>query len=142
MARTAVTLTTLTAATAVADAAGTALDPTNGHSISCSSVPIERVVLRIVNTLDGEMAVTILAGDSPPALSAGVGNVTVALAAATITEYWDAETAGSPVNITTPTVSWVSALSSGRFVQSDGTLHVDVAASMTGTITAFYIPRT
>lgn len=141
MARTAVTVTTLTANTVVADVEGTALDPTNGHVIDCSTFRLEDVVLRIVNTLDAEKAVTILAGDNPPAMEAGLGAVTVTCAAATITEYWDAEVAGTPVDITTPVVKWVTVLASGRHLQSDGKLHVDVAASMTGFITAFRIPR-
>ena len=142
MARTAVTVTTLTAETVVADPAGVSLDPTNGHEISCSGIPIEHLAIRIVNTTASQKAATVLAGDSPPALEAGAGNVTVTCAAATVDTYYLTQAVdATSIDITTPVVKWISGLSSARHSQSDGTVHVDVASGMTGTISAFRIPR-
>lgn len=141
MARTAITVSTLTANTVVADVAGTTIDATNGHSIDCSTFRCEDLVLRISNTTASEKAATVLAGDNPPALEAGQGNLTVTCAAATVTSYWDALVAGNQVDITTPVVKWVTVLSSARHVQDDGKVNVDIASGMTGTITAFRIPR-
>lgn len=119
MARTAVTVTELTANDDTADPAGTNVDPTNGHVIS--GVPLEELVLRIDSTFAGAKTFTIKAGDNPPALEAGVGDLAVSLNAA---------------------VAFVGPFSSARFAQSDGTLLIDVAASATGTITALHVPRT
>lgn len=125
MARTAITPTTLTANAVVADPAGTAIDATNHHVFTPSS-PLEEFVLRVVNTYDGAKAATIKAGDNPPADCAGQGDLTVSCGD------------GDP----TPSVKWVGPLTSARFIQNDGTVNIDVAASMTGTITVFQIPRT
>lgn len=124
MARTALTPVTLTANTTTADPAGTALDATNSHVVT-PVAPLDEYVIRVVNTTSSTKAVTIKAGDNPPADAAGQGDVSVSL------------TDGS----STPTVKWVGPLSSARFIQNDGTLNIDVAAAMTGTITVFRIPR-
>ena len=42
---------------------------------------------------------------------------------------------------TTPTTKWFGPFTSARFIQGDGTVNIDVDASMTGTITVFRIPR-
>jgi hypothetical protein len=39
-------------------------------------------------------------------------------------------------------VLWFGPFEGGRVLQSDGTLEVDFAASTTGTITVFRVPRT
>ena len=125
MARTAVSYTDLTANTAVADVAGTNVDPTNGHTVA-KAVP-ERTILRITNTTASTKTVTIKAGSAnPPAFAGGLGDLVVSL------------TAG---NVTTQ-VAFVGPLDSSRFLQADGSLSLDVAASMTGTITAFRVPKT
>lgn len=121
MARTAVTVTTLTANTVVDDAAGTDADPTNDHVIT--GVPLEELVLRFSNTNGSDRVATIKAGDNPPALQAGLGDLTITVPAST-------------------GVKWVGPLSSARFAQSDGSLEIDLATSFAGKVIAYRIPRT
>lgn len=125
MARTALTPVTLTANTVVADPAGTALDATDSH-VFTPTAPLHEYVIRVVNTTASTKTVTVKAGDNPPADAAGQGDLVLSL------------TAGD----STPTVKWFGPLTSARFIQNDGTVNIDVAASMTGTITVFSIPRT
>lgn len=120
MARTAVPYSTLVGNSNLADPAGTALDPTNDHVIN-AAVP-ERTLLRVTNTNGTDRVITIVAGDYPPAMAAGQGNLDVTVAATT-------------------GVQWIGPFESGRFMQSDGTLLIDGAASIAGTITAFLIPK-
>ncbi len=122
MARTAVTVVTLTANTTIADPTPTTADTTNDHSVDCSAFPLEELVLRIKQTDASARIATIKAGANPPALEAGQGDLTKSMAQ---NEVW-----------------WVGPLTSGRFVQADGKLYVDLAASFAGEITAFRIPRT
>lgn len=119
-ARTAVTVTTLTANATTADPAGTTADPTNGHSIDPGG-PTEEVILRIKQTDASARVATIKAGVSPPALEAGQGDLTKSMAQ---NEVW-----------------WVGPLTSGHYIQSDGKIYVDLAASFAGTVTAFRVPR-
>jgi hypothetical protein len=120
MARTAVAYSTLIGNSNLTDPAGTALDATNDHVIN-AAVP-ERTVLRVTNTSGSDRILTIKAGDYPPALAAGQGDLTVTIAATT-------------------GVQWIGPLESGRFLQADGTLEIDVVASHTGTVTAFLVPK-
>ena len=120
MARTAVPYSTLVGNSNLTDPAGTALDATNDHVIS-AAVP-ERTVLRVTNTNGSDRVITIKAGDYPPAMAAGQGDLTVNVAATT-------------------GVQWIGPFESGRFLQSDGTMEIDVAASHTGTVTAFLVPK-
>ena len=119
MARTAVTVTTLTANANTANPAGTTIDPTNGHIIS--GVPSEELVLEINATFAGAKNYTVKAGANPPGLSAGQGDLVVALNAV---------------------IGRIGPLTSARFVQADGSIWVDVEAAATGTIKAFWVPRT
>lgn len=121
MARTAVTVTTLTANTATTEPAGTTADPTNDHVIS--GVPCEQLLIRLANTNGSDRVATILAGDNPPADAAGQGNLDVTVPA-------------------TSGVKWVGPLSSARFAQDDGTVLIDLATSFAGTVTAYRVPRT
>jgi len=121
MARTAVTVTTLTANTATTEPAGTTADPTNDHVIS--GVPCEQLLIRLANTNGTDRVATILAGDNPPADAAGQGNLEVTVPATT-------------------GVKWVGPLSSARFAQDNGDINIDLAASFAGTVTAYRIPRT
>ncbi len=129
MARTVIPLTTLTANTAVADPTngGTAIDATNNHYINLGNVPLEEVVIRVTNTTASTKTVVVKAGDNPPADAAGQG---------------DSGSLSLTDGSTTPTRGWFGPLTSARFVQSDGTVNIDVAASMTGFIAVFQIPRT
>lgn len=121
MARTAVPYSELVANSSLDDPAGTALNAGagNGHSIA-DALP-EYTVLRVDNTSAGEVDITFLAGDNPPALAAGQGNLVVPVAASS--------------------VEWIGPIESGRFLQNDGTLLIDVETGATGTITAFKVPR-
>lgn len=121
MARTAVTVTTITANTATTEPAGTTADPTNDHVIS--GVPCEQLLIRLANTNGSDRVATILAGDNPPADAAGQGNLEVTVPA-------------------TSGVKWVGPLSSARFAQDNGDINIDLAASFAGTVTAYRIPRT
>ena len=120
MARTAVTVTTLPGSSATAEPAGTTADPTNDHVVS--GVPLEELIIRLANTNGSDRVATIVAGDSPPAGSAGQGNLAITVPATT-------------------GVMWVGPFESARFIQSDGALHIDLAASFAGTVTAYRVPR-
>lgn len=123
MARTAVTVTSL-ANTGTAESAGTTADPTNDHEITAAALtfPLEELMLVFKNTNASDRVATIVAGDSPPAFGAGVGKLDVTVLATT-------------------GVMIVSGLESGRFLQSDGRLEIDLAASFAGTVHAYRVPR-
>lgn len=121
MARTAVTVTSLAAGTAVAESAGTTADPTNDHVVTVD-FPLEELLLVFKNTNASDRVATIVAGDTPPALSQGQGNL----------------------NITVPATSgvrFITGLESARFIQNDGTLSIDLAASFAGTVHAYRLGR-
>lgn len=121
MARTAVTLITLSRTGATTDA-GTVADPTNDHVVDLAGAPLEEVVFRFTNTNGSDRVATIVAGDSPPALSAGQGDLAITVPA----------TSGDMT---------VAGLESARFLQSDGTVHIDLATSFAGTVSAVRVPR-
>ena len=123
MARTAVTASAFVANSSLADPAGTNLDPTNGHTIA-RAVP-SRTILRVTNTASATKVVTVKAGANPPAFASGLGDLTYTLAAG---------------NVTTQVV-FLGPFDSSRFLQSDGSLSVDIASGATGTITAFTLPK-
>lgn len=118
MARTAVTVTKLAENSSVADPAGNAVDPTNGHIVS--DVPLEELFLEINSTFAGAKTFTVKAGKNPPALEAGQGDLVVSINAA---------------------VRLLGPFTSGRFVQADGSLWLDVEAGATGTVKALHVPR-
>ncbi|MDX2552605.1 hypothetical protein ACKI1J_43095 [Streptomyces scabiei] len=101
--------------------AGTALvaAPTNNMRI-VDAVP-EYTVLRVSNTDDDTaLTLTVKAGDNPPALAAGQGDLAVSIAFGT--------------------VRFIGPFESGRFIQSDGSMMIE-STTTTGTITALRIPR-
>ena len=120
MARTNVPVVTLSTSGAATNA-GTAADPTNGHVITVD-FPLEELVLRFTNTNGSDRVATILAGDTPPALSKGQGNLAITVPA----------TSGDMT---------VAGLESARYLQSDGTLEIDLGASFAGAVRAFRVPR-
>ena len=132
MARTAITPTTLTIndATAAVYAAGTVVDAalvTAGVVIE--DCPLEELILLVSHTASSEKDLTVAAGDSPPALEAGVGALVEPFAAGNVT----------------PVDKIVGPFTSGRFIQSGadaGSLFVDFEAGFTGFIRAFRVPRT
>ena len=121
MARTAVTVTTLTSGAGVAESAGTAADPTNDHVVTVD-FPLEELLLVFKNTNGSNRVATIVAGDNPPALSAGQGNLDITVPATT-------------------GVMMVTGLESDRYLQNDGTLLIDLAASFAGTVHAYRLGR-
>lgn len=121
MARTAVTVEVLSR-TGATSPAGTTADPTNDHTINLGGYPLEEFVLRFTNTNGSDRVATIVAGSSPPALSAGQGNLDITVPATT----GDMSIAG---------------LESARFMQSDGTISIDLAASFAGKVYAIRVPR-
>ncbi|MCZ4605369.1 hypothetical protein O3S80_16760 [Streptomyces sp. Lzd4kr] len=101
--------------------AGTTLvaAPTNNMRI-VDAVP-EYTVLRVSNTDDDTaLTLTVKAGDNPPALAAGQGDLAVSIAFGT--------------------VRFIGPFESGRFIQSDGSMMIE-SSTTTGTITALRIPR-
>lgn len=125
MARTAVTPTALTKDTqnaVVLASAGVAIDATNSHSITPpDGYSIDDLELWVYNTTASTKTATVKAGDNPPARSTDEGDLVISL------------TDGS----TTATMCRTP-LSGDRFSQSDGTVNVDIAASMTGRIAVYY----
>ena len=120
MARTAITVTDLTAATSVANPAGTAADQANGHVISGTRPEV--LVLRVNNTAGTAKNVIVRAGTFPIAGSSGQGDLTVQVPATT----------GSVL---------VGPLESARFLQNDGTVSVDLESGFAGTIAALKVSR-
>jgi len=121
MARTAVTVGVLSRTGATTNAGVTA-DTTNDHIVDLAGYPLEEYVFRFTNTNGSDRVATIVAGDNPPALSAGQGNLDITVPATT-------------GDIT------VAGLESARFAQNDGTLLIDLAASFAGTVSAVRVPR-
>jgi hypothetical protein len=119
MARTAVPVTDLTAATSVADPAGTTADPTNGHTIT--GVRPEVLVIRVKNTTGGALNAILRAGMFPLAASSGQGDLTVSVGAGAIV--------------------FISPAESARYLQADGSISLDLQATFTGTVTAFKVNR-
>lgn len=125
MARTEATVTELTANSSTDDPAGVALNAGAGNGHFVQNVPLEQLYLEIEVTNVAGGDITVLAGDNPPALDAGQGDLVVTFAQ-------------NDVKLLGP-------FTSARFVQAgadDGRLHVDVATGVTGTIKAFHLPRT
>lgn len=124
MARTAVTVTTATPGTAFTTPTGTTADTTNDHVVTLpAGAMLEECEFRFTNTNGTDRVATILAGDSPPALSAGQGNLAITVPATT----------GDMT---------VSGLESARYLQNDGTVNIDLAASYAGTVGVIWHKRT
>jgi hypothetical protein len=93
---------------------------TNGVTIA--NAKPERLLIRVTNTEASTNTVTVKAGDTPPALSAGQGDLVVTLAAST-------------------GVQFIGPLESNKYLQDDGSLSIDLETGMTGSIDALYWPR-
>ncbi|WP_156722658.1 hypothetical protein [Streptomyces apocyni] len=120
MATTQVPYSDLVANGNLAEPAGTTLVVAPTDNLQISDALPEQTVLRVVNT-GVEQDITIKAGDNPPALAAGQGDLVVTVAATT-------------------GVQFIGPFESGRFLQSDGSMLIE-AETADGTITAFQIPR-
>lgn len=120
MARDAVTVTSLASGVAATTPAGTTINTTNGAVIAAVG-DTGRLLIRITNTNGTNRVATIKAGDNPPALRAGLGDLAITVPA------------------TTGDLSLV--VESARFMQDDGTILIDFAASMAGIISAVRLPK-
>lgn len=123
MARTAITPVALVPNGGVAMAAAesaTAVDQANGMVIA--NADPEKVMLRVTNTAGAAHGIIIRASDTKiPAWRSSVGDLNVQVAL-------------------TSGVAYVGPLESARFLQSDGSLHIDFEASFAGKILAVLLP--
>jgi hypothetical protein len=103
---------------------GTAIVHADTHVITPTG-RLEDGFLVVQNTFNGAQEVTVLAGDNPPAYSAGQGNLVVEVADG------DASYAAEIIG----------GLESARFLQNNGTLRVTVEAGMTGFMYWVQLPR-
>lgn len=116
MARAKLTVTPLTPNGALDDPAGSDIN-SDGHYIQ-AAVP-ERTILRVTNSgTTGK--VKVVAGEYPPALAAGQGDI----------EY----------EVENNKTAFLGPFESGRVLRGDGSIHIDVAAGFSGKITAFVVP--
>lgn len=123
MARTDITPTRL-GGTATIEPAGTAVDPTNGHSVAFDQLtPPTHLVIDIDSTFAGAKTFTLKAAVQPN------GPLTFPPAAAL---------GDMAISLNAQRAQIVIARS--RFVQPDGNLYIDVQAAATGTIRAYYSP--
>lgn len=129
MARTNLPITGLTANGAVLNNAGTAIDATNGMNIAITTTGIpaggnaDRLVLYVQNTTGSTKTVTVKAGANPPSFRSGLGDITT-----------------GNLSATTGT-AFIGPFDVSRVLQADGSVNIDFAASMTGTIWALLLPR-
>jgi hypothetical protein len=93
---------------------------TNGVTIA--NAKPERLLIRVANTEASTNTVTVKAGDNPPALRGGQGDLVVTVAATT-------------------GVQFIGPLESDKYVQADGSLEIDLETGMTGSLDALYWPR-
>lgn len=123
MARTAIPVTALVPDGGVAMAAAegaTSVDQANGMIVEGTKT--EKIVLRVTNTAAAAHGIIIRAADKkPPSWRMSLGDLNVQVAAST-------------------GVQWVGPFDSSRFLQSDGSLHVDFEASFAGKIAAVLLP--
>lgn len=129
MARTAIPLTNLAKDAGINEPAGTAVDVANGHYVDIGGLS-GQLVLWVNNTFAGTKVVTVKAGANPPAFRKDLGDIAVTCQAS-----------GR---------SFIGPIESARVVQAPGgtdggnggRIFIDLAAAMTGTIAALFIPDT
>ncbi|MEU6858832.1 hypothetical protein AB0B28_08165 [Glycomyces sp. NPDC046736] len=101
--------------------AGTTLVAAPTNDMEIVRARPELTVLRVENTHESNaLTFTVVAGENPPALAAGQGNLAVSVAAETVRYFGPFE--------------------SGRFLQNDGTLRF-TSSTTSGTVTALKVPR-
>ena len=121
MARTAIAVTTLVADSSVLIPTATTISPTNNHILTLpTGVAFAEFFLVIDATFSGAKNYTIKAGASP-ALNKGQGDLVLAL---------------------NRVKHRAGPFTSARFMQADGSIHIDVASGATGTIEAVVMPQT
>lgn len=122
MARTVIAATSLSvnAGTNVKNATvATTIDATNSHYFATDG-KTKLYLIHVKNTNGSNRVATVSAGDNPPAFRAGIGDLAVTVAA----------TDGEQMII----------VESDRFVQGNGDINIDIAASMAGTIAVYKLP--
>ena len=102
----------LTLGTSIAAGTGTALDAAKTHVITPTG-RLEDMVILVQNTEGSTNVITFLAGDNPPATSAGQGTLALTLAATTGYQL-------------------MPRLESARFLQDNGTVRFTLEGSTTG----------
>lgn len=120
MATTAVPYSDFVANDDVANPAGTSVTAGAGNGGQVANAQPELTVIRAANASGGAGTVTVKAGDYPPALAAGLGDLTSA-------------------SIATGASAFLGPFESGRFLQNDGSLIIETSVAMT--LTAFRVPR-
>jgi len=141
MARTNLPVTLLDPKSPNLNNAGTAIDAANGMNIALASSAIpsrpgaDRLVLYVTNTFAGTKTVTVRAG-------AGVAAPTNFGYAYPIPsqeqQFGDLVTG----NLTASTgTAYIGPFDAARYIQPDGSINVDFAASMTGLIWAVLLPK-
>lgn len=129
MARTQIPLTNLVKDGGVQIPTATAVDPTNGHYVDVGGLT-GQLIITVNNTFAGTKLLTVKAGANPPAFRKDLGDATYTLAAS------DRAVIGP--------------LEAARFVQAPGgtdggtggRVFIDLAAAITGSIAALFIPDT
>ena len=101
--------------------AGTTLVVGSANDMRVVGAVPERTLLQVSNT-DGATALTftVVAGDNPPALRGGQGNLAVTIAASTSQQ--------------------IGPFESDKYLQDDGTIHF-YASTATGKVIAYKLPR-
>lgn len=122
MPRTSITPTALTPTAGLTPVATTvdATLVTNGVSVAAAG--LGALVIRAANTNGSDRVMTIKAGDDPPAHQTPVGDLAVTVPATT-------------------GVKLVGPLETARFLQDDGTINIDFAASFAGTLEIYSVPK-
>lgn len=125
MPRTELTPTELAKNDGTATPAGTTIDSAlvTAGALFTPSYALEEYLIRVTNTHTSAHDVTIKAGDNPPAILAGQGDLAEEVAADT----------GDVI---------LGPLTSARFLQDDGTVLIDFATGHVGAISILHIPRT
>ncbi len=143
MARTNLPLTSLNPKSPTLNNAGTAIDAANGMNIALASSAIpsaasgDRLVLYVQNSFAGTKTVTVRAGAGVGVISTGVG----------VTGYPIPGQEGGLGDLTTGNLTastgtaFIGPFDTARFIQPDGSINVDFAASMTGLIWAVLLPK-
>lgn len=122
-----ITPTELTRNAAITQPAGSAID-TNGNVPINANSDTSRLMIEIINTDDAALTATVKAGDNPPAINAGQGDLAISLAAS-----------GSPTD-----KRIIGPLESARFIQDDGTLILNFQAATgapAATVRAYRLPK-
>jgi len=92
------------------------------NGVTIANAKPEKLLIRVTNTEGSTNTVTVKAGDNPPALRAGQGDLVVTVAATTGVQY-------------------IGPLESDKYLQADGSLEIDLETGMTGSLDALYMPR-